>query len=409
MLSEDAIQNLIKPIIDRQEKINEYVIKTICDRIKEIGSLTPSDAYKLGQLLHQGGDVRKINQEIARQTGYQVQDIKRIIREVALDNYIDARPFYDYRMKSYIPFAQNEILQRRVNAIAKVTSETYKNMVKTSAFMIRDLKNPMKLKPTSIARTYQTVIDEAIQATQSGVIDYNTAMRRTVKQLGDSGIKFVSYPTTGTGRIYTQRADSAVRRHILDGIRMINQEMQNIVGEEFGADGVEISVHENPATDHAEMQGHIYSNVEFQKMQSGQTFEDVQGRKYHSFERAVGTLNCRHFAISVIIETAKQTYSDKQLKQILVRNEKGYTLPNGKHLTMYECTQYQRQWETRIRTAKDGQIAAKAAGNMDLAREYQAKVNKYTKEYKAFSEACGLTVKRDRMSVSGYQRIAVKK
>ena len=47
MLSEDAIQNLIKPIIDRQEKINEYVIKTICDRIKEIGSLTPSDAYKL--------------------------------------------------------------------------------------------------------------------------------------------------------------------------------------------------------------------------------------------------------------------------------------------------------------------------------------------------------------------------
>jgi hypothetical protein len=27
MLSEDAIQNLIKPIIDRQEKINEYVIK----------------------------------------------------------------------------------------------------------------------------------------------------------------------------------------------------------------------------------------------------------------------------------------------------------------------------------------------------------------------------------------------
>jgi len=28
MLSEDAIQNLIKPIIDRQEKINEYVIKS---------------------------------------------------------------------------------------------------------------------------------------------------------------------------------------------------------------------------------------------------------------------------------------------------------------------------------------------------------------------------------------------
>lgn len=408
MLSEDAINNLIKPIIDRQERINEYVIKTICDRIKEIGSLTPSDVYKLEQLLKNGADVRKINLEIAKQTGYQVQDIKRIIREVALDNYVDAKPFYDYRMKPYIPFAENVILQRRVQAIANLTAQEYVNMVKTSAFMIRDYKNLQRLIPTPLAQTYQSVIDEAIQASQSGVIDYNTAMRRTIKQLGESGIKYVSYPTE-SGRIYIQRADTAVRRHILDGIRAVNQEMQNIVGQEFGADGVEISVHENPATDHAEMQGHIYSNEEFQKMQSGQDFEDVKHRKYKGFPRAVGTLNCRHFAISVIIETAKQNYTDEQLKKILERNEKGYTLPNGKHLTMYECTQYQRQWETKIRKAKDGQIAARASGNDDLAREYQAKVSRYQKEYKAFSNACGLSIKKDRTSVSGYQRIPVKK
>ena len=50
MLSEDAIQNLIKPIINRQEKINEYVIKTICERIREIGSLTSSDMHKLERI-----------------------------------------------------------------------------------------------------------------------------------------------------------------------------------------------------------------------------------------------------------------------------------------------------------------------------------------------------------------------
>lgn len=407
MLSENAIENLVRPIVERQQRINEYVIKTICDRIKEIGSLSSSDVHKLQQLLNSGADVQKINLEIARQTGYQVSEIKKIIKVAALENYLDARPFYDYRMKPFIPFESNIILQRRVQAIANITAESYVNMVKTSAFMIRDLKNPGKLIPTSIAKTYQTIIDEAIQAAQSGVIDYNTVMRRTIKQLADSGIKFVSYPTE-SGRIYTQRADTAVRRHILDGIRTVNQEMQRLVGEEFEADGVEISVHENPATDHAEMQGHIYSNVEFQKMQSGQSFEDVQGRKYHSFERAVGTLNCRHFAISVVIETTKQTYSDKELKQILDRNEKGYTLPNGKHLTMYECTQVQRNMETKIRAAKDGQIAARASGDDFLAKQYQAKVNKWQKEYRAFSDACGLTLKRDRTSVSGYQKISVK-
>lgn len=407
MLSENAIENLIQPIVERQQRINEYVIKTICDRIKEIGSLNSSDIHKLQQIFKMGADVQKINAEIARQTGYQVSEIKKIIKVAALENYLDARPFYDYRMKPFIPFESNIILQRRVQAMANQTVNDYINLSKSQGFMIRDLRNPQRLIPTTISQAYQSIIDEAIQASQSGVIDYNTAMRRSVKQLADSGLRYITY-NTPSGRIYTQRMDSAVRRNILDGIRNINQEMQRLVGEEFGADGVEISVHENPATDHAEMQGHIYSNVEFQKMQSGQTFKDIQGRNYHSFERAVGTLNCRHFAISVIIETAKQTYSDKELKQILDRNEKGYTLPNGKHLTMYECTQYQRNMETKIRAAKDGQIAARASGDDFLAKQYQAKVNKWQKEYRAFSNACGLTLKRDRTSVSGYQKISVK-
>ena len=64
--------------------------------------------------------------------------------------------------------------------------------------------------------------------------------------------------------------------------------------------------------------------------------------------------------------------------------------------------------ETKIRAAKDGQIAARASGDDFLAKQYQAKVNKWQKEYKAFSNACGLTVKRDRTSVSGYQKISVK-
>lgn len=408
MLSENAIENLTKPIVERQQKIDEFIIETICERINAIGSLSSSDVYKLTRILQMGADVQLVNEEIARQTGLQVAAIKKLIRTVALDGYLDARPFYDYRMKSYIPFEQNLSLQRQVQAVSNITAGTYQNLSKSYAFMIRDLSNPSVLKPTPLAQAYQSIIDEAVQTTQAGIIDYNTAMRRTLKQLGDNGVRFMMY-STESGRTYTQRADTAVRRNILDGVRMMNQEVQNLVGQEFGADGVEISVHENPAKDHAEMQGHQYSNAEFDKMQTGQDFEDVQGRKYTGFERAVGTLNCRHFAYSIVIGVKSQNFSDKELQQILDRNEKGYTLPNGKHLTMYECTQYQRQMETKIRASKDGQIAARAAGNDELARYYQARVNKWNKEYQAFSNACGLSVKRDKTSVAGYHQISVKK
>lgn len=407
MLSEDALDNLMKPIVDRQEEINVYVITKIAERINKIGQVNSSDLDKLVQLRNVGADVRLINQELARLTHLQVADIKKMIKAVARTGYLEAKPFYDYRHKSFIPFEKNKYLQREVEAIARQTAGTYINLSKAQAFMLRDLKNPKRLIPTPLAKAYQSVVDEAIQASQTGVIDYHTAMRRTLTQLADSGLRRVTY-NTETGRRFTQRMDTAVRRNLLDGIRAINQKVQDITGEEYGADGVEISVHQNPAPDHAEMQGHQYTKKQFERMQDAQDFEDVQGRKYKGFERAVGTLNCRHFAWNIIVGYAQQNYTDTQLKEILRKNEKGYTTPDGKHFTGYECTQYQRQLETKIRYAKDGQIAARAAGDTQLAQKYQAKINKYTSEYKQFSKASGLSEQPTRMSVSGYHKIKVK-
>lgn len=407
MLSDDALNRLIQPIIDRQQNINTYVIRKIALRIKEVGEVLPSDVQKLISLRNAGGDAQKIMNEIARLTQMQVNEIQKLVEIVAKDAYESAKPFYDFTKKSYIPYDENTLLKRRVQAMAMQTSNSYKNLTKAQAFMIRDPKNPKKLIATPVAKAYQSIMDEAVQAASGGTVSYNTAMRKTVKQLADSGLRRVEYEPE-SGRKFTQRTDTAVRRNLLDGMRAVNQEMQNIVGEEFGSSGVEITVHMNPAPDHAEMQGHQFTNKEFDKMQHGENFKDIQGREYQGFDRAVGTLNCRHFAISIMVGITKPNYTDEQLKEILKKNEEGYTLPNGKHLTMYECTQKQRQLETQIRYAKDGQIAARASGNTELAKEYQKKVNKLTSDYKQFSKACGLSEKKTKMSVSGYQKISVK-
>ena len=409
MLSQDAIDNLVQPIVTRQQKINEYVISIICRRVKEIGHLLPSDLHRLERLLKMGGDVRKINAEIARQTGLQVKDIKKLIKEVALDGYVDAKPYYDYRHKSFIPFADNVPIQEIVTAIANQTAEEYVNMAKAQAFMLRDLKNPKVLIPTPIAKAYYSVVDEAVQAVQSGVVDYNTAMRRTIKQLADSGLRRVEY-NTESGRRYTQRMDTAVRRNVLDGVRAVNQGVQDEVGKQFGADGKEITVHSNPAEDHALVQGRQFSNEEYEKLQGEEdvTFKDVNGKIYQHFDRHIGTLNCRHFTYSIIIGFSNPNFTDAQLKKILADNEKGYTLPNGKHLTMYECTQEQRKMETAIRYAKDGQIAALESGDVELAKQFQAEINERTKKYNAFSKACGLSPKPTKMRVAGYRKISTK-
>lgn len=407
MLSEDAIEKLVQPIVERQTAINNYVIQLIAKRIKEIGKLKPSDVYKLQRLMAMGSDVQQINEELARLTNLQVSDIKTLIREVAIDGYTMAKPFYDYRHTAFIPFDQNKNLQNIMKAVQKETVDTYLNMSKSTAFMIRDLKNPKILKPTSISKAYQSIMDEAIQSVQSGVTDYGSAMRRTLKQLNNSGLRYVNYRPE-SGGMYTQRLDSAVRRNLLDGVRAINQGVQDEVGKQIGADGKELSVHAMSAPDHEPVQGHQFTNEEYEKLQSSLPFKDVQGRNFAAIERHIGQYNCHHFAWSIIIGVNKPNYTDKQLEELKKRNNAGYTLPNGKHLTLYECSQKMRDMETAIRRAKEGQLMAQDAGDDDLAKQYAAKASQLSKEYKAFAKECGLKADMTRCSVPSYKRISLK-
>lgn len=414
MLSADSIDKLAQPIVNRQEQLNTYILKKIAARIKEIGELTPSDTKTLEQMVRNGADVREINKMLATLAELQERDIKRLIKEVAIQDYADVRAFYDYRRLPYIPFEENIHLQQIVNAIAEQTAHSYVNLTRTTAFMLKD-ETTGKIKPSTITETYYRVVDKAVQAVTTGTVDYRTAMRETMKQLIDSGIHTVkdygardygvTYADYASG--YHRRLDSAVRMNILDGVRQLNLEMQDEVGKQFGADGKEITVVMNPAPDHAPVQGHQFTNEQFDNMQNDLPFEDIDGKSYESMERAIGIWNCRHVAYSIIIGVMKQNYTNEQLQGILDNNEKGYTTKDGKHLTMYECRQYQRKVEANIRRLKDGQIAYKAEGDMEKAREYQAKIDKQTQQYMLFSNNCGLRPELGRIFVEGYKKIKI--
>lgn len=396
MLLDNDIEKLIAPLVNRQSEISDYVISIIAKRIKEIGTMLPSDVYKLERILKAGGDIRLINNKISNLTGIQIKEIKNIIQEVAMDAYVDAMPYYDYREQPFIPLEQNVELQRIIASVQKQTVNTYVNLCRVQAFMIRDLRNPKKLKPTPLAKAYYSVIDEAIQMTQQGTIDYNTAIRRTMQQLSDSGIRSVTYQPQ-SGRPYTQRLDTAVRRNILDGIKAISQGVQDEIGRQIGADGKEITVHLNSAPDHEPIQGHQFTNEEYDKLQNNMPFTDVLGNKFSPIERPIGMWNCRHFTYSIIVGVSKPTYTQEQLSEMMAKNAKGYTDSKGRHYTLYECAQEQRRLETDIRKMKDRQQILQECGDTDGANKAKAEATKLIKKYYAFSKACGLKTKLDRI------------
>ena len=122
-----------------------------------------------------------------------------------------------------------------VRSLASITAGMYRNISNTSVIgFVQD--GTFK----QLQQVYQDTIDKAILSISQGKQDFYSSMRQTLKELGGSGL--VQYES---GR--TRRLDSAVRMNILDGMRALNNETSRRFGEEYNADGIEISVHSHPA------------------------------------------------------------------------------------------------------------------------------------------------------------------
>lgn len=395
MLSQEVEEKLAEYLVNRIEEANSYILKRIGEAIKQISTLTPSQAYQIAQILKYGGTYNEIAKELARVSGKNVQDIYKIFEEVAKNNKQFAKQFYKYRGMDYIPYKKDIALQNMVKSIATLTADMYRNISNTSVIgFVQD--GTFK----QLQQVYQDTIDKAILSISQGKQDFYSSMRQTLKELGGSGL--VQYES---GR--TRRLDSAVRMNLLDGMRALNNETSRRFGEEYNADGIEISVHSQPAPDHADIQGRQFSIEEYDKLENGEIATDYKGNKYDgSDKRHIGEYNCYHKIFSIVLGVSKPEYTDKQLNDIQKTNNDGFDF-EGKHYSNYEGTQLQRKIETEIRKAKDTQILARASGDNELVEQSQARISLLTKKYNKLCQESGLQPKKIRMQVSGYKRIKV--
>lgn len=395
MLSDEVLNKVIERITSRIEQGNTYTLQKIGESIKKIGALSPSKAQQLGQILKYGGNYDKIVEKLAQITQLNVADIYEIFEEVAKSDYRFAKQFYDYKGVKYIPYEQNVALQNQVKALARITASQYANFSNTLAFTKRVNG---RVVYTDLARTYQETIDKAILSVAQGKSTFDEQMYSTIKELGESGLKTVDY---ANGR--SVRLDSSVRQHIKGALRNLHNETQAVFGEEFGADIIEISVHEHPAPDHY-MQGKQMMIEEYEKMQNHLPFKDLQGNVYEPLDRPISELNCYHYVFYGVAGVSKPNYTDEELNNILKENEKGIEL-DGQKYTIYEMSQIQRRLETSIRKQKDLQIIGRASGNKEIVENAQRKITELTHKYKQVSDISGLPYKRDRLRVSNYKRV----
>lgn len=396
--SKDISEEEAYRIAKRSSDLEMFILLLICTRFRQIGEEDPISPKQIDE------DIQKIIKQAHKINVLQRAEINRLIERIVKDSYDASKYLFDYRKLPFIPLKENKPLMKILkSAKQNVVSD---NLFRTQAFMLRDKKDPTKLIPTKLSETYRKKINDAAKNVVLGDASYNKFIEDTIKELTNSGMRYVWYEAESR-RVHSQRVEAAVRRNILDNVRDINQKVQNELGNQYGADGKEITVHEYSAPDHEPIQGHQFTNEEYEKLQNNEPFKDIKGKSYQAVERRIGIWNCRHFAYSIIIGISKPNYTEKELEENKKRNNEGYVDKDGKRHTMYECTQEQRRLEREIVYAKEKQMMAKKANNVLLARLFQRKINRLLTEYKQFSKACGLSIKGERLYVKDYKAIRI--
>ena len=362
----------------------QNVLTRIGKRIKKYGKLSLADVKSINNISVVKQDMEAITKELAKVTGYNISQIEQMYGELLEEQHLANQPLYDYRGKKFVPFKDNRELQAIARAYAKTTGETMINLAKTKALCVLGANG----KPIGMQKYYTDVLDKAVMQVTTGATDFHTAMRDSIIELGGSGVR-VDY-----GGGVTRRLDTVVRQNLLWGAKQCSREYNTMIGEELGADGVEIDAHSNPRESHMFMQGQQYS-LHGKKTINGVVYEDFEASGASS---ALQDYGCLHYRTPILLGISEPRFSKKQLAEIEEQNNKEYTI-GERTGNRYFWSQRMRNLESATREQKTIMDLARSSGDKVLVKKCNEKIKAYRQKYDEIAEATGLYPETKRMSV----------
>lgn len=359
---QEALEELRKKAAAVAEPIHEMLLQDIVRRVRGTGAITSTAEYQIYR---------------AEQLGLAEKEIKRAISEQlqVSDTVIDA--LFEDMADLTAEFEDNGQLRQLVEAYSTVSR-------RAAAEDFDDLWAPgPDGKLYTVKEAYGKIMDFAYMQAATGALDYQTAIRRSLKELLQRGIR-----TIPRGNGHSMRIEFAVRQYVINRMGELHNAISQMNYETIGADGWEISAHAAPAPDHAPYQGHQYSAEEY---------EQING----SLERKFGWWGCMHTVYPILLGISPPAYSDEQLQRYLDENEAGVTY-EGQQYTLYEAKARKRQLESLLTSKKYDVMAAE--GDPDWLRTEQLRLSRIRQEYNRFCQATGQTPEPWRTMAAEYGR-----
>lgn len=260
------------------DPINDYLIEDIARRISQAGQLTSTAQYQIWRAQNLGLSQQEIRQRLQKLLKKSNAEIKKLLTQSAEVGYrfdLDRLP-----TAAAIPFEENFVLQQIVRAAVELAQEDFTNLTQTLG-MVDPYGNALPLQDA-----YRSACDFAFKQVSTGAADYNTAVRRAVKNLTDKGVRVIDYESG----VHTS-LEAAVRRNIMGGLGLMQEQIAQQNHDAMGCDGWEISAHAASAPDHEPIQGRQYPDAAYEVLNNslGHGDADVSGTVRRAVRASAGS------------------------------------------------------------------------------------------------------------------------
>lgn len=378
MLPPSYLDAMPDAFVQLAQQVEDEILQDVARRIGKMGTLTETADWQLWRYQQTEAVRENVVKLLAKYSGKSEATIRRLLKEAATEAMEREDAIYYHYNLEPTPFEESAALNNLLNAGARQTCGTWRNLTATTA--------------NTVSGAFERTLDVAWGKVATGAFDYKTAVKQAVDSLADE-MPEITYPSG-----HTDSLEVAARRAVLTGVNQTAGKLQEARMDEMNVEFVETSAHGGARPSHAEWQGRRFHR-------GGAV--DYKGKHYPDFEAATGYgtgaglcgWNCRHTFFAVFPELGDPpTWTEESLQELNARNIEY----NGKLYTQYEVNQMQRARERNVRKWKKRYLAESAAGSDTTDSAMRLKAARQS--LSEFAKATGGRVDSARVSVPKFGR-----
>lgn len=386
-MNQEYKEKLSGQIVKNYSDLELRILQDIVRRIRKAGEITSTADWQINRLRILGNSSEDIEKMIREALNASEPQVRELYDKVIDWEYVRNKDIYEQAGAEFIPYEENGELQQITASLVQQTGDDLKNITQSFGLYM-DFGNGKPVL-TPLAEVYQRYLDAACLDIVSGAFDYNSVLRRVVKQLTNSGLRQIDY-ASGRGN----RVDVAARRAVMTGITQLTGHISDMNAEKLGTEYYEIAWHAGARPTHQVWQGKVWSRQELVTVCGLGSVTGLEGA------------NCYHERYPFVPGISERNWSDEWLEK-KNREENTPKEYGGKQYTVYEAKQRQRQMETAMRAQREKvQLLREGGADKDVVTVERAKYQGQLNEYARFSRKMGLKEERERIYYDMRGRVA---